>query len=235
MPDPALSSTGSRPQVLFFDVNETLLDLEAMKESVAATLGGRADLLPLWFTTMLQYSLVATVGEQYDDFGVIGAAALRMVARNEGIELSEKDSLQALAPIRTLPAHADVEPALRRLKQAGFRMATITNSSNAGVQAQMKNAGLTDMFEVMLSIEDIQVFKPHRHAYRWAARKLGVPASQCMLVAAHGWDIAGALWSGWRGAFLSRPGAQLYPLADSPEIIEPNLSKAADRLIAMAK
>jgi hypothetical protein len=70
-----------RRKLLFFDVNETLLDLSAMKTSVAQALDGRADLLPLWFTTMLQYSLVATVGNNYDNFGEIGAAAMMMVAQ----------------------------------------------------------------------------------------------------------------------------------------------------------
>lgn len=75
----------NRPKVLFFDVNETLLDLTAMKESVDKVLGNRPDLLPLWFTTMLQYSLVTTVGRQYNDFGIIGSAALQMVAANHNI------------------------------------------------------------------------------------------------------------------------------------------------------
>ena len=56
-----------------------------------------------------------------------------------------------------------------------------------------------------------------------------------MLVAAHGWDIAGALWAGWRAAFVSRPGAQLYPLAPAPEIAEPDLAAVTKRLIALEK
>eukprot|EP00913_Durusdinium_trenchii_P006249 g5861.t1 len=228
--DRGADQAAERPKCLFFDVNETLLDLGAMKASVAEALGGRAELLPLWFATMLQYSLVATVGGKYDDFGVIGAAAMRMVARNHGIELSEQDALQSMSPIRSLPPHPDVAPALMKLKEAGFRMVTLTNSSNAGVEAQMRNAGLMEMFEERLSIEDIGLYKPHTHAYRWAARRVGLRAQECMLVAAHGWDIAGALWAGWRGAFLSRPGAQLYPLADAPEIVAPTLSSAVDLL-----
>lgn len=224
-----------RPKLLFFDVNETLLDLSAMKTSVAQALDGRADLLPLWFTTMLQYSLVATVGDNYDDFGEIGAAAMIMVARNNGVTLSQEAARKAMLPIRSLPPHPDVRSALDQLKQAGFRMVTLTNSSQAGVDAQIKNAELLDMFEVRLSIEDIQLFKPHRHVYKWAARKMGLPLEECMLVAAHGWDIAGALWAGWRAAFLSRPGAQLYPLAPAPEIAEPDLIAAAKRLIALEK
>lgn len=224
-----------RPKVLFFDVNETLLDLNAMKKSVARALNGRDDLLPLWFTTMLQYSLVATVGDKYDDFGQIGAAAMIMVARNYGIELSEKEAIEATIPIRTLPPHPDVAAALRQLKQAGFRMVTLVNSSQEAVDTQIKNAGLMEMFEMRLSIGDLQLFKPHGHVYKWAARKMGLQLNECMLIAAHGWDIAGALWAGWRAAFLARPGAQLYPLAITPEIVEPDLQKAAERLIAMKK
>lgn len=227
------SHANTRPQCLFFDVNETLLDLEAMKQSVAQALNGRADLLPLWFTTMLQHSLVATVGDHYDDFGLIGAATLQMVARNQGIELSEEAARQAIAPIRSLPPHPDVKPALEQLKQAGYRIVTLTNSSQAGVDTQMKNAGLFDLFETRLSIEELQMFKPHTHVYKWAARKMKIKPEDCMLIAAHGWDIAGALWAGWRGAFVSRPGAQLYPLAKSPEIIKPDLQRVAAHLIQL--
>jgi 2-haloacid dehalogenase len=225
--------TNKPPKLLVFDVNETLLDLSAMKESVAKALRGRGDLLPLWFTTMLQYSLVSTVGDNYEDFGAIGAAAMMMVARNHGMDLSERAARDAMMPMRSLPPHPEVAAALDRLKQAGFRMVTLTNSSHATVDAQIGHAGLLEMFEDRLSIEDIQIFKPHTHVYKWAAKKTGVAPEECLLVAAHGWDIAGALWAGWRAAFLSRPGAQLYPLGPVPEIVAPDLQLAADRLIVM--
>ncbi len=222
-----------RPKVLFFDVNETLLDLGNMKKDVSKALGGRADLLPLWFTTMLQYSLVTTTGRQYADFGVIGAATLRMVAANEGIQLSEADSKQALGAILTLPAHPEVKEALQKIRNAGYKMVSLTNSSNKGVEAQFKNAGLTDFFDARLSIEDIGKYKPDSDVYDWAARKMGVRPDECMMIAAHGWDIAGAIWADWRGAFIARPGQQLYPLAPLPEINEPDLMKIADKLVAL--
>jgi len=78
------------------------------------------------------------------------------------------------------------------------------------------------------------MFKPHRHAYKWAATKMGLAPEDCMMVAAHGWDVAGALWAGWRAAFLSRPGAQLYPLAPVPEIAEPDLAAIATYLVGLA-
>jgi 2-haloacid dehalogenase len=224
-----------RPKMLFFDVNETLLDLNAMKPVVGEALGSRPDLLPLWFTTMLQYSLVVTVTDQYQHFGEVGVAALLMVARNHGINLSPEEARRAVSSIMSLPAHPDVRPALEELKSEGFRMVTLTNSSQAAVDAQMQNANLTDLFEKQLSVEEVQLFKPHSHVYKWAARKMGLAPEECMLVAAHGWDVAGAIWSGWRAGFISRPGAQLFPLAPVPEIVESDLRSAAKRLAAMER
>jgi len=229
-----LDLKNKRPKVLFFDVNETLLDLTTMKQSVGKALGNRPDLLPLWFTTMLQYSLVSTVGRQYQDFGIIGSAALQMVAANHNITLSEEEAKAAiLPPLRSIPAYPEVKESLSRLKKVGYKLVSFTNSSNIGVETQFKNAGLIDYFEERLSIEDIGKFKPHADAYDWAARKMGVAPEECLLVAAHGWDIAGALWANWRGAFIGRPGAQLYPLAPTPEINEANLKLTTDKLIAL--
>ena len=67
----------NRPKMLFFDVNETLLDLNAMRTVIGDALGSRPDLLPLWFTTMLHHSLVVTLADQYKDFGELGVAALQ--------------------------------------------------------------------------------------------------------------------------------------------------------------
>ena len=221
-----------RPEILFFDVNETLLDLRPMKTSVSEALGGRKDLLPLWFTTMLQYSLVVTVADRYADFIDIGIAALQMVAGAHGIGLSEGDARTAIEPMNSLPPHPEVSAALRSLKDAGYRMFTLTNSSKAGVTAQMKNSGLGEFFAEFLTVEEIGIYKPATHVYRWAARRAGAKTQNCMLIAAHGWDVAGALWADMRAAFLARPGQHLYPPAPEPEIIAPDLAKAADNLVA---
>ena len=171
----------ARPKVILFDVNETLLDLTPVKESVGKALGGRPELAPLWFTTLLQYSLVTTVADHYLDFGEVGAACLRMVAKNHGIDLSEDAATKALAPMRSLPPHPDVIPALGRLRDAEFRLFTLTNSPKAALAEQMTNAGLTDYFESLLSVEDVGKYKPHADVYRlggepgWG-RRVGVPA-----------------------------------------------------------
>ncbi|CAH8281926.1 2-haloacid dehalogenase [Mariniflexile fucanivorans] len=221
-----------RPKVLFFDVNETLLDLAQMKKQVGEALGGREDLMSLWFTTMLQYSLVTSASGQYEHFGNIGAATLQMVAANNGISISESEARKTIVQsLRGLPAHPEVKNALSELKNDGYKLVSFTNSSNEGVKKQFESAGLTTYFDERLSIEDVGKFKPFRDTYDWGARKMGVTPEECMLIAAHGWDVAGALWAGWRAAFINRPGQQLFPLAPKTEIVASDLQKVTDILV----
>jgi 2-haloacid dehalogenase len=219
----------ARPKVLLFDVNETLLDLAPIQKSVNAILrdenGAR-----LWFSGLLHHSLVMTVSDQHVDFVEIGAAVLQMLARNRDIMLTTDAAKQALGAMRRLPAHPDVAPALVRLQRAGYRLATLTNSSQAGVAAQLEYSQLTDFFEQQLSVQTPRQFKPHHAVYAWAATAMGAAASECMLVAAHGWDVAGAKWAGMQTAFIARPGQQLFPLALPPDINVADFSALADAL-----
>jgi 2-haloacid dehalogenase len=219
----------TRPLVVLFDVNETLLDIKPLQKAVT-------DVLPdegaakLWFTTMLQYSLVMTVSDQYASFGDIGAAILQMLARNRDIALKVEDARQVLSVIRRLPPHPDVKPALESLKSRGIRLATLTNSSQDVGEAQMRHAGLDGFFERMLSVEQSRKFKPHRAVYGWAAEEMGVTPGECMLVAAHGWDVAGAKWAGLRAAFIAREGQQMFPLAEAPDVDAADLLGFTEKL-----
>lgn len=212
-----MQTAAPTPLVLLFDVNETMLDLAPLKQKVGDILLD-SHAASLWFTTMLQYSLVMTVSEQYAPFGDIGAATLQMLARKYDMVLEPDDAKAALSLMRTLPPYPEVKPALERLKQKGFRLATLTNSPQAGVKAQMEHAGLGGLFERQLSVESVGKFKPHRSVYAWAAQEMGVAPQECMLVAAHGWDIAGAQWAGMRTAFIAREGQQKFPLASDPDV-----------------
>ena len=191
--------------------------------------------MTLWLTGILHYSLVATVGDRYRDFEEIGAATLQMVADSHGISFTEEKVKETLHSILSLPAYPEVPEALARIKEGGYTLITLTISSNKAVEGQMSNSGLRKYFDKLLSIEDVGMYNPHRQVYNWAARKMGVEPEESMLVAAHGWDVAGAHWAGWQTAFISRPGQQLYPLAEKPVIIAPTLSQVADKLLAVKK
>lgn len=219
------------PKIIFFDVNETLLDLEDLRSSVAIALDGRDDLLGLWFSTMLHHSLVDTATERFHTFGEIGVSALLMVAKSKGIELSEDEARTAIVtPLLSLPSHPDVKDGLARLKASGVTLVSLTNSSNRGVRTQFENAGLTEFFVRRLSVEDIEVYKPDLRTYRWALDQMGVKPEEAMLVAAHGWDIAGAKAVGLQATFIARPGKTIYPLAIEPDYVVANLHELVEIL-----
>lgn len=95
----------------------------------------------------------------------------------------------------------------------------------------MQYARLTPHLGGLFSVEDVGIYKPHTHTYRWAARKVNAELNKCMLVAAHGWDVAGALWAGMQAAFIARPGQTLYPLAPAPTLNVAHFGELADVLI----
>lgn len=214
----------SRPKVIIFDVNETMLDLAPLKTSVGKALGGREDLLPLWFSTMLHYSLVETLTDDFHTFGEIGTAALMMVAERQGIELTREDAKSAIVtPLRSLPPHQEVATGLKLLAEDGFRLVSLTNSSAEGAETQLRNAGLTNLLEKRYSVEPVKKYKPHPAPYQMVLDDLGVRPEEAMLVAAHAWDLAGAKKVGLQTAFIARPGASLYPNVAKPDYVEKNL------------
>ncbi len=148
-----------------------------------------------------------------------------------GIDLSDDDQQEIIGAIAELPPHPEVEEGLSRLRDAGFRLATLTNSAAKVGDAQIENSGLGDFFEQTLSADDAGRLKPAPEPYRMAARSLGVEVGEIRLVAAHGWDVAGALRAGCAAAFVARPGKALFPTALRPDVVGGDLREVADRII----
>ena len=217
-------------RVCVFDVNETLLDLGGLDPHFERVFGD-AGVRRAWFSQLLQSALVATVTGSYSNFGEVGAAALEIVAEREGVDLSDEDRQKILGGMRELPAHPEVAESLERLREAGFRLATLTNSTRQVAEAQMDNSGLRDYFEQILSADDVQRLKPAPEPYRMAAESLGVGVEGVRLVAAHAWDVAGALRAGCPAAFVARPGMVLDPLVERPDVVGADLREVADRIL----
>lgn len=221
------------PRVIVCDVNETLLDIAALEPRFARVFAdGRV--LQEWFTTVLLYSEVSTLAGPYNDFGTIAGAALDMVAQARGVRMSAADREGIVQGMLSLPAHPDVRDGLQIMRDAGLRLVTLTNSASAAVQQQLANAGLSSFFERSFSVDAVRRFKPANEVYRQVADALGVPMNGLRLVAAHAWDIVGALQAGYAAAFVARPGKVLFPLGPQPDITASDFRSVA-RLIVDAE
>ena len=217
------------PSVLFFDVNETLLELTALKKSVTTALNGREELVPLWFSTLLHYSLVENVTGDYKDFSEIGVAALQMVAAGNDITITKEQAEDAvIKPFKSLTPYKEVKQALEALSDQGFKLVALTNSSTSGLAEKLTYAGIKDNFDTLLSCETVGAFKPSLEVYIWALSKMNVDAEDAMMIAAHGWDITGAKKAGMQTTFISRPGKQMYPLAQKPDYTVDTLDVLVD-------
>lgn len=219
------------PRIIVFDVNETLLDIDALEPHFVRAFGDPLALRE-WFTTLLLYSEVASLAGPYVDFGALGRATLDMIAESRGHALSTEDRTGILTAIQSLPAHPDVRDNVRRLNDAGFRTVTLTNSAPATVEHQLRHAGLHDLFERIFSVDAVRRFKPAPEPYQFVATELGVETSALRIVAAHAWDIVGAMRAGCAAAFVARPGKVWFPLAPAPDIIGSDLRTVVDHILA---
>jgi 2-haloacid dehalogenase len=215
--------------VLAFDVNETLLDLRALDQPFAAAFGDAA-MRPQWFALMLQVAFVGGLTGSYVDFTTAQRSALAMLAKRQNVILSPEQADAIVDGMRALPPHPEVRDAMARLRER-FRLVALTNSPKDVAEAQMRRSGLFELLEAVCSADEVRALKPAPAPYRMVAERAGVPIGDVRLVAAHGWDIAGALAAGCRAAFVARPGATLYPHGPQPDVTAPDLTGIADALL----
>ena len=220
------------PAVLVFDVNETLLDMAGL-EPLFLRLFGEARARHEWFAQLLLYSQSLTLAGIYAPFPQLGAGTLRMMGRARGIAVEEFDLNELRTRMRDLAPHSDVVPALRRLRDAGFRMVTLSNSAPDPQGGPLQRTGLESYFERMFSVDGVRRFKPAPEAYAHVANALGVQGREMCLVAAHTWDTLGARAVGWMAALVTRSGSAPLPVqgVPQPDIVAADLSGLADVLL----
>jgi 2-haloacid dehalogenase len=118
------------------------------------------------------------------------------------------------------------------LKSAGFRMVALTNSPVTVAEEQLKFAGLIDFFETVISVEEVKTLKPDAKVYVYATQKMDVEPSNSYLIAAHAWDVAGAMAIGCKGALIKRSGIAANPIAPVPTMIAESFSLIAEQICA---
>jgi 2-haloacid dehalogenase len=220
-----------RPGVIVFDVNETLLDLNTLSpffERVFADPGA----MRLWFANLITYSEALTLADVYVPFTDIGAAVLAMLAAARGVVIRDADGAELTELFASMPPHLDVPAALRRLRDHGFRLFTLTDNTLAVSGRQLERAGVIDLFERRFSVDEtVRRHKPAQEAYNSVARELGVLPGGICLVASHVWDTLGAGAAGWQAALILREGNAPLGVGPQPNYIGNDLDSIADQLI----
>ncbi|MFJ6121458.1 haloacid dehalogenase type II [Streptomyces sp. NPDC092129] len=216
--------------IVVFDVNETLLDLDAIRPVFERIFDDPAT-LRLWFAHLITYSEALTLSGVYVPFTDIGGAVLRMLAATRDITISDADTAELTDQFAAMPPHPEVPAALRRLHDHGFRLFTLTNNTPEMSGRQLERAGLSDLFERRFSVEAVRCHKPAPKVYHSVAGALEVDPGALCLVACHVWDTIGAASAGWQTALILREGNAPLDVGPQPDYIGQDLDAIADQLI----
>lgn len=220
----------AKSPLVVFDVNETLLDLDTMVPIFERIFGDEIA-MRLWFDNLIMYSEALTLAGFYVPFTDIGAAAMKMLADVRGIKITEEDKKELSEKFSTMPPHAEVPAALRKLRSAGFRLFTLTDNLIEVQGRQLEHGKIIDLFERRFSADGVKRHKPAPEAYRYVETELRTKPSDMVMIACHTWDTIGAAAVGWETCLIRRRGNDVLEVGPQPTIVGNDLDEVADALI----
>lgn len=222
------------PSIIVFDVNETLIDIESLAPFFERKFGD-AKVLREWFNQLVLYSNVITLAGYYETFFTLGQGVLEMLGAIYGVSIKPGDLGELKEKMLSMPAHEDVPEGLRLLREAGFRLMTLTNSPPDKDGSALDRAGLSHFIERQFSVDTVRRFKPAPEVYHLVAELLGVVPSAVCLIAAHTWDTLGAQGAGFAAGLVTRTGNAplLVDGLPQPQAVAPDLPGVARQLIAL--
>lgn len=208
----AFADTGA----VVFDAYGTLFNVAAAVERCRAALGDTADALSaLWRSKQLEYCWLRSLRGDYVDFWHVTGESLDYALASFALDDPALRS-RLMELYLVLDAYPDGAAALAALKQAGLRLAILSNGSPTMLTAAVAGAALTDALDAVISVDGIGVYKPHPRVYQLAVDRLGLPAARIGFVSANYWDVSGAALFGFRSVWINRTGALPDPLPGKP-------------------
>lgn len=220
----------SKPLVLVFDVNETLSDLAPMATRFD-DVGAAPHLAMRWFAGVLRDGFALTAVGSSDAFSRIAAEGLRVSLHDQPLNRSiDAAAEHIMQGFQSLPLHRDVVDGIRALDELGIRMVTLSNGSASVADGLLERAGIRQLFERLLTVEDAGVWKPSPAAYAYALNQCGVDPGEAMLVAVHPWDIDGAARAGLGTVWVSRDRGPYPGYFTEPDLRAESLIDLADQL-----
>lgn len=217
------------PRVVAFDIIGTVFSLDVLRERLTAVeVPGHA--LELWFSRSLRDLFALAAAGVHRPFRDVLDGNLAVVLDHFGAPRGEAARAHILDGFAALEAHPDAGEAFRRLAAAGVRVVALTNGAGPTTETLLKRAGLLDLVEHVVSIDDVGIAKPRREVYHHAAQLAVAPVEEMALVAAHPWDVNGAAEAGLMTAYVAR--REPYPaFFRKPDVTAPTLDEAVAALI----
>lgn len=220
-----------RPKVVAFDAIGTMFPLDPLRPSLMA-LGLPWAGLESWYATAVRDALALTASGDFKPFTTVLEGALDQVLGEQGLAPPRAARQALLAQFKHLPARADARAALCLVAQARMRPILLTNGNEAGTKSLLRQSGLEQLAERVVSVEDVKLFKPRPEVYAHAARQCRVRLNRMALVAVHPWDINGAKAAGCIGVYVTAERPFVSTMRP-PDLQASSLSAAVRALVAL--
>lgn len=215
------------PAGVVFDLYGTLVEFGAVRAAAARISPDPDAFVSAWRAKLVGYTFSAAVTGHYEDFGQIVRHALHYTAAASGLSIVREDLDALIGAWRMTDAYPDALPALRKLREAGLKTAVLTNASMRQARDALAYAKLAELFDAVLSSDEIGTFKPDPAAYRIASRHFSVPPDRLVLVTAAGWEAMGGRQYGLNVVWCNRDGAPPEPFGPPPSATITTLAELA--------
>ena len=205
-------------KAVVFDAYGTLFDVHSVASLAEQLFPGKGDALSqLWRQKQLEYSWLRAMAGRYKPFWDITRDALRYSAERLGLPLPAESEQRLMNQYSSLSAFPENLAALRALKAAGLPLGILSNGNREMIEVSVRSAGMTGLFDHLLSSEQVDSFKTMDRVYALAPEAFGCRPREILFVSSNCWDAIGARWYGFTSFWINRAGAPLDRLDTAPD------------------
>lgn len=218
---------------LAFDVYGTLINISGVFNSLEQMIGDKAKpFMDTWRNKQLEYSFRRGLMKKYTDFSACTRDALEYCCLMFKTDLTKSQKEALMEEYAVLPAFADVEDGLKRLKTSGHKLFAFSNGSQKAVSKLLTHAKIMDRFDGIISVEGVEIFKPSPLVYEYFNKETNSTKTDSWLISSNPFDVIGALSYGMNSAWVQRsqdlifdpwgvdPTAIIHKLTDLSFILE---------------
>ena len=215
-----------------FDAYGTLFDVASATARCQDTLGEKTSRLSsLWREKQLQYTWLRAVQGRHADFWQVTGDALDYAM--DALDVGDADLRKRLMALYLrLDAFAEVPDVLQRLKLSGMSMAILSNGSPSMLAAAVEHTNIATQLDLVISVEEVGVYKPHPAVYGRATERLGLAPRQICFLSSNSWDAYAASAFGMQVIWCNRYGQRAERLPGLPEAEVRDLAQVPALLLA---
>lgn len=220
---------------IVFDLYGTLYDVQAVARACEDAFPTRgAALALLWRRKQLEYTWLRSQMGRYAPFEKVTLDALVFTCGHFGLALDPATARSLCDAWLHLPPFVDMPGCVRRLKDAGFALAVLSNGSRHTLDEVVGNSGMKWGFDQLISVEEVQVFKPNPQVYQLAEQRMGQGREHLLFVSANAWDASAAALFGFPVCWINRQQQAFDQLGATPTVEVADLDAMLDWVLVQS-